>query len=331
MYTWADDRVGRRIAEAVRTRAVSGLPILVHVDALGSAGSGDLMTTLEGAGVEVRWYHPLAPWTPAWYPNRRNHRKIVLLDGEVAFIGGRNFSETYSEEFLGDEVWRDLTTRIEGPAVRDVARLFLGLWARSGGSLTRATEIVRAVGKAGDTRVQVLGGAGRRGRRRLRRVHVALISEARERIVIANSYFAPDPGLRSALCRAARRGVRVDLLLAGISDVPIVRWAGRATYGSLLEAGVRIREMHHAILHAKMATFDDELLLTGSANLDSRSFRHNLEIAVNVFDREAAAAAIAAFAPDGQRAVEVTLDEWRRRSVVDRLLERLASLWSYWL
>ncbi len=331
MYTWADDRVGRRFAERLRRQALRGIPVRILVDAFGSLGSEDLMASLEQAGAQVRWFHPLAPWAPSWYPNRRDHRKLVLVDGATGFVGGTNLAEEYTEEFRGERAWRDLTLRIEGPAAREMVRLFLGTWIRSGGRPEDAAGLFAVPQDAGGAGVQVVGGTGVLGRRGLRRSYLGMIGMARRRIFLANAYFAPEGPLRRALARAASRGVRVELLLPGDSDVPMVRWAGRACYGRLLDEGVRIREARGTFLHAKVAVFDDEVLLAGSANLDHRSFRHNLEIAVNVFEAAAAQTALATFEREFEAAREVTLEEWRRRPRSERLRERLARLVRYWL
>lgn len=331
MYTWADDRLGRRMADVVAAKARSGVPVLVLLDAFGSFASGALARAMESAGVAVRWYHPLAPWTPRWYPNRRDHRKLVIVDGTSAFVGGMNFAEEYAHEFAGDDAWRDLGVSFRGPAVREAVRLFLGTWAISGGSLEAGAPLVRAPREAGAAGVQLLGGGGRAGYRVLRNGHLALVEQARHRILIANAYFVPSRRLVGVLVAAARRGLRVDLLLPTLTDVPLVRWASRATYGRLLEAGVAIREHRGAVLHAKAAVVDGAVLLAGSANLDYRSFRHNLELAVSVVDAAAASAALRGLESDWERATPVDLATWRARPVFERLLEAFATGLRYWL
>jgi cardiolipin synthase len=331
MYTWADDRVGNRFAGAAGSAARRGVRVRVLLDAFGSFRSGALASRMEREGVEVRWVHPLAPWTPRWFPNQRDHRKLVLVDGRVAFVGGMNVAETYTEEFSGERAWRDTGIRVEGPAVREIARLFVTAWIRAGGSPEGTGDLFRPPSESGRAGVQVVGGRGLRGRRGLRRSYLEFLSQAQRRVLVVNAYFAPERVLRSKLAATARRGVAVDLLLAGESDVPAVRWAGRASYGSLLRAGVRILEHRRTVLHAKAAVFDDEILLAGSANLDYRSFRHNLEVAVHVFDGKAAREAARAFDEDLALASEVTLEAWERRPLVERILETLAASVAYWL
>jgi cardiolipin synthase len=331
MYTWADDRLGRRIAEAVAARCREGVPAFVVLDAFGSLGSGAIERAIVGAGGRVLWYHPLLSFGRTWFPNRRNHRKLVLVDGEVAFAGGMNFAEVYSSGFAGDAAWRDLSVRVEGPAVRDALRLFLGTWGRAGGDLVGPGALAVASHERGRAGVQFVGGRGLLGRRKLRRSHLVTLAQARRRILIANAYFVPEAPLRRQLVRAARAGVRVDLLLPGATDVPLVRWASRATYDALLEAGVRIREHRGPVLHAKAAVIDDEVLVTGSANLDYRSYRHNQELSVSVFDGEAARDAREGLERDFDRASPIELETWRRRGTGEQLRERLATLLRYWL
>lgn len=331
MYAWADDGLGRRLAEAVAERARAGVPAFVVLDAFGSLGSRGIEGILKAAGVPVLWYHPLLSFGRRWFPNRRDHRKLVIVDGDVAFAGGMNLAETYSEEFAGASAWRDFGVRIEGPAVREALRLFLGTWGRAGGDLAGPAALAVAPLELGGAGVQFVGGRGLVGRRMLRRSHLATLAQARRRVLVANAYFVPEAPLRRQLARAARAGVAVDLLLPGATDVPLVRWASRATYEGLLEAGVRIHEHRGVVLHAKAAVVDDEVLVTGSANLDYRSYRHNLEVSVTIFDRDAAREARVGLERDFERGTPIVLESWRRRGAAERLRERAATLLRYWL
>jgi cardiolipin synthase len=331
MYTWADDRVGRRFAEAAVRAARRGVKVRVLLDAFGSLGAGRLAAWMEHEGVQVRWYHPLAPWTPRWYPNRRDHRKLLLVDGRLAFAGGMNLAETYTEEFAGPSAWKDLAVEVEGPAVREIARIFVTTWVRAGGDPAGTGDLFSAPVESGRAGVQVVGGRGLRGRRGLRRSYVEFLAQARRRVLVANAYFAPERTLRSALADTARRGVRVDLLLPGESDVPLVRWAGRSSYDALLRAGVHIHEYQGAVLHTKAAVFDDEILLAGSANLDYRSFRHNLEVALHVFHGETARRTAEAIQGDLAAARPIRLEAWRRRPWKEHMFERVAASLAYWL
>jgi cardiolipin synthase len=331
MYTWADDRVGRRFASACAARSRAGVQVFALLDSFGSLGSGAIAQTLAKSGVRVLWYHALAPWGRRWGWNRRNHRKLVLADGTVGFAGGMNLAEVYSAEFGGPDAWSDVGVRVQGPAVRELTRIFLLSWLAAGGSAEETSALVASPYDAGRAGVQVTGGRGLIARRRLRAAHLELLRMSREQVLIANAYFVPERPLVKALCRAARRGVRVRLLLPGVSDAAPARWAGRAFYGALLGAGVAIRELHETVLHAKAAVIDGEVLLTGSANLDYRSFRHNLEVTVAVHDQECARAATSALEQDWDRALPLRLDDWLDRPLFDKVLEALALAVRYWL
>jgi len=331
MYTWADDEVGRRMASAVAERARAGVPARVLVDAFGSFNQGSVLEDLRGAGAEVRWYNPLAPRATRWVLNRRNHRKVITVDGATTFLGGVNFARCYTEELTGAAAWADLMVRLQGPAVREVAGLFVGTWARAGGSLEVVQEVVRQPLRAGKSPVQVLGRVGLRGSRALRRTFLANLALAEESVLLAYGYFVPDVSVRRGIGRAVRRGAEVDLLLPGPTDVRMARWAGRAYYERLLKAGARIRELRHTILHTKAGVFDDEVAVVGSANLDPRSFHINVEIVANLFDRAVAREVAGVLRGHWERAEPIDLGTWDARPWADRVLESAGVLLRSWL
>jgi cardiolipin synthase len=331
MYTWADDEVGQRMAAAVRERVRAGVPARVLVDGFGSLGQRRVLDELRAAGAEVRWYNPLAPRLTRWVLNRRNHRKVVLVDGAIAFFGGINFARCYSEELVGAQAWADLMVRLEGPATREVAALFLGTWARAGGSLEVLPEIVREPHRAGRSQVQVLGRVGLRGSRALRRSFLANLALVEDSVLLAYGYFVPDVSVRRGIARAVRRGAKADLLLPGPTDVRMARWAGQAYYERLLRAGARIREVRHTVLHTKAAVFDEEVAVVGSANLDPRSFHVNVEIVANLFDGAVAREIGDYLRSLWEQADEIDLGTWERRSFTDRTLEGVGLLLRSWL
>jgi cardiolipin synthase len=331
MYTWSDDVVGRRMASALRERLRAGVPVRVIVDAFGSFGQGRVLEELRHAGADVRWYNPLAPRLSRWVLNRRNHRKVVLVDGVTAFLGGINFADCYTDAIAGEHAWVDLMVRLDGPAVREVGRLFLGTWARAGGSLDVTGGVVTQPRPVGPSQVQVLGRVGLRGSRALRRSFLANLELAQDTILLAYAYFVPDVSVRRGIAHAVRRGARADLLLPGPTDVRMARWAGRAYYERLLRAGVRIRELRQTVLHTKAAVFDEEVVVVGSANLDPRSFHVNVELVLNVFDRAVAREMTATLRQHWDRAEEVALEPWLRRPFTERVLEGVAVMLRSWL
>jgi cardiolipin synthase len=265
VYTFARDGVGQRFIEALSAAARRGVRVAVILDGWGSAGDGgEVAARLRDAGCDVVIYNPLASLLAGRF--RRNHRKILLVDDEVAFLGGINIADEYGRMAEPDVPhWLDLAVELRGAPVAWLA-------ARLGG--------VRAAPPPGPVRVH-LSGIG--GGRPLRRRYVKAIGAARRDVLVAHAYFLPDRRLVRSITAAARRGVQVTLILPGRSDVPLARAASRSLYGQLLRAGVHIHEWTETVLHAKAAVMDGRRLLVGSFNLDPFSLA-NLEALVEVED-----------------------------------------------
>lgn len=264
VYTFAPSGVGSRFVAALGAAARRGVQVSVLIDGFGTARHGlAVAASLREAGCVVHIHNRLT----ALFAGRidRNHRKILLVDDEVAFLGGINIGDEAMDE--GVRVgWADLALEIHGPQC-----------AHLGEMIRRAPA--RHVPSALRLYLSGLGGGGR-----LRRRYLRAFATARERIHVAHGYFLPDLGIVRALTAAARRGVDVRLLLAGRSDVPFARAATRSLYRQLLAAGVHIHEWSGSVLHAKVATVDGHLLLAGSFNLDPFSLA-NLEVLVEVDDK----------------------------------------------
>jgi len=263
VYTFAPSAVGDRFVEALGQAANRGVTVEVSIDGWGSAmGRRAVSTALREAGCAVRIHNRLLALLVGRFG--RNHRKILLVDDEVAFLGGINIGD----ENVGEGLrlgWADLALEIRGPQC-----------ARLGQMLRREPQ--RPVESSLRLYLSGLGGGWR-----MRRRYLEAFARARKRIHIAHGYFLPDPGIIRAITSAARRGVDVRLLLAGRSDIPFARAATRSLYRRLLGADVRIHEWSGSVLHAKMATVDGCLLLVGSFNLDPFSLA-NLEALVEVDD-----------------------------------------------
>ncbi|HET9597404.1 MAG TPA: phospholipase D-like domain-containing protein [Anaeromyxobacteraceae bacterium] len=265
VYAFAHDGVGRRFVEALAAAARRGVRVAVVIDGWGSAADGrEVAALLRDAGCEVAVYNPLAALLAGRF--RRNHRKILLVDDAVAFLGGINVGDAYGRPGEpGGARWLDLALEIRGP---------VAVW------LAERLAHRRAPAPPGPLRVH-LSGLG--GGRALRRRYLKALGAARAEVRIAHAYFLPDRRLVRSITAAARRGVAVTLLLPGVSDVPFARAATRRLYRQLLRAGVRIHEWQETVLHAKVAVADRRRLLLGSFNLDPFSLA-NLETLVEVND-----------------------------------------------
>lgn len=319
-YIFASDAVGRRFVDALAERAANGVVVRLHVDAVGSFGAidEDAERTLLAAGVRFRRWHRWR-WRRFWRIQRRNHRKLLVVDEFAAYLGGFNIHAESSSGATGDAAWRDAHVRLTGPVVDEAARLFD---AYSAHRYHRADE---------HDGILLVPNRGLRGRWLLHRLLTRRFAAARARIEVTTPYFVPDWPTRRALVRAARRGVSVSVMLPARSDVPIAAWAARAVYASLLRAGIEILEYQPRMLHAKTIVIDADWATLGTANLDHRSFFINDELNAVFRDREVVAALAARFEADRADCARVEPDRWSLRPWWSWFGESVAWLARRWL
>jgi cardiolipin synthase len=331
-YVLADDATGRRFGAALCDRARAGVEVNVLYDAVGSPAPDALVERLREAGVRVKAFRPLRfrgrLWRFVTQFRRRDHRKILVVDGAVGFTGGLNIADDYAPA-PGGGGWRDTHTRVAGPAAAELERAFLQTWRRARGA---PVDPARYQGRpqSGDPRVRILLN-GFRGGRLIRDAYLDAIRGSRRRVRIASAYFLPARRLERALVAAARRGVEVSVLLAGKSDVPVVTLAASHVLGRLLKAGARVYAFTERVLHAKTASVDGAWATVGSSNLDTLSLLFNLEVNAVVESPEFAAALDRMFEEDAARSREITLAAWRARPPLLRALGWFAHLFRGWL
>lgn len=320
-YIFDSSPTGHSFRQALLDARNQGARVQVLVDAVGSLRLSDAFwQPLRQAGGEVRWFNPLRLERISY----RDHRKLLVVDEARAFVGGCNIAAEYD----GDGVsrgWRDLGLEIEGAPAIELAESFDQMFARADFRHKRWQRLRRAtVERLGPEHhwQLLLSGPGRR-RQVLKRTLAADLSRARQ-VQIISAYFLPTWRIRRELRRAARRGSRVQVILAGKSDVALAQLASRRLYQGLLRAGVEIYEYHPQVLHTKLVIADD-LVYAGSANLDARSLGINYELLVRVASASLAAGARDIFAAHLQHARRIDPATWRRsRGVVQKLLEYLA-------
>lgn len=333
-YILRDDGVGHDFQHALVERARAGVTVRLIYDGVGAFGlPARYVDELRAAGVEAHVYHPVAPWRARRGLNRRDHQKILVVDDEVAFCGGINIGDEYQPVEHGGGGWHDVHARVEGPAVADLARLFRRTWLVVGGTPfdEPRTPLPHRASALHTVRVEVISNTRLQTRSRMRHAYMHAIRRANESIYLMNAYFIPDRGLRRVFADATRRGVDVRVIVPSTSDVTAVYWASRHLYGRLLRDGVRIFEWPERMMHAKTGVIDGVWSTIGSYNLDKRSFVHNLEVGLVSIDRELGARMQEQFLRDLTICREVTLDEWRKRSRWNKMLEWCYYQLRYWL
>jgi cardiolipin synthase len=342
-YILDDDEVGQRFAQALIERRHQGVQVRLICDSAGTfATPRAFFDRLVEAGVEVVEFNPLSPLRagPDWTLNRRDHRKLLVVDGRVAFLGGINISSVYSGGSFsrrppprpeGILEWRDTDLQLRGPVVAELQKLFLAAWAGQNGPAVTATDAFPAPQAVGGQVVRAIGSSPDDAYSLIYATLLSAIDSAETSVHLTNAYFVPDPQLLAALEAAAARGVDVTLILPGRTDSWLVFHAGRGYYERLLRAGVKIFERRGVILHAKTALVDGVWATVGSTNLDWRSFLHNSELNAVVLGADFGAQLQAMFAKDLAASDEIVLAQWRERGLSLRARELFARLWAYWL
>ncbi|MDP2339580.1 MAG: phospholipase D-like domain-containing protein [Deltaproteobacteria bacterium] len=316
VYIFTPDRIGTAFFDALVAAARRGVDVRLLVDAFGSPEMRDeKVAPLLEAGGKFAIFNP-----PTWLSRKlplfmRDHRKILIVDDDVAFCGGMNVSLDYGSARHGNGTFRDMHLMVMGPACRDLGAVFGFGWAHA---TSERLPLFAAVPERHDgSHVQILGSDQFRRRRGIQKALHQAVSRAQRRIRLTTPYFVPPPPLMRALCRAARRGVDVAVLTAGVSDVPIAAAAARHLYGTLLRSGVAIYEMTAKTLHAKTASIDGIYAHVGSFNLDRWSFERNLEVCAMALDPGFSSALDDIFERDLALSERITIDRWQRRSAVD--------------
>ncbi len=353
-YILRDDATGRTFQQAMIRAASRGVRVRLLYDWIGSfALSRGFVRELIEAGVAVAAYHPLLMRRPLWALNKRDHRKLLIVDQTAAFTGGLNIGDEYHSVSNGGQGWRDTHVRLSGPEVaRAMAELFEYAWRGATpyeATLTQRARIRSAIRRRAarlarkraipavraylhdSIPVSLVGNELLRHRRRIHRAYVTAIGRARRYVMVANAYFIPSKPVRRALIRAAQRGLFVGVVVPAQSDIPITAYASRWLYGELLAGGVRLFEWPDTVMHAKTAVIDDAWSIVGSWNFDHRSLVHQLECVAVIADMTFAVGLREQTLIDIARCREVSLEAYRTRPWWNKALEYCAYLLRHWL
>ena len=322
---WAGS-VGMEFARALAERATGGVRVLVLLDAVGASDIGDdTLRTLQDGGCTVAWYNPLH-WKTLGRINNRTHRKSLIVDGEVAYTGGAGIADHWRGDARGPDEWRDTQIRFSGPAVRGLQSGFAHNWQETTGELISGTDYYPLAVARGPQALQIVLSSPEQGGSSVQTMYFLGIGCAQRSILIANPYFVPDAAALDALLAARGRGVDVRIMISGIrNDNWLARQNSIRQYGPLLRGGVVVLEYNRSMMHHKIMVVDGAWVTIGTTNFDSRSFAHNEESNVCLYDRDIAALMEAGFRADVEACAEVTLEGWRHRGLAQRSREVVAA------
>lgn len=322
------DEVGARFVDELSSAARRGVKVHMLLDWLGSRTmDSGLLAAARAAGCDLQIYHP-----PSWYHlgrlNNRTHRKLMVIDGRLGFTGGAGMGVEWSEGLSGLPPWRETHFKAEGPVVAQMQAVFIDNWIKATGRVLHGAEYFPQLpGDVGKMEAQMFGSSPVGGSESMHLMVLLALAAAKTSIDIENAYFVPDRLTVESLCAAARRGVRVRIVVPGrYTDTRLGRWAAHGLYGELLEAGIQIFEYQPTMMHCKVLVIDGVWSSVGSANFDDRSFRLNDEANLNVFSEELAREQTSLIDADITRSRRMVLKRWRNRAFSRRLNERLALL-----
>ncbi|USU21070.1 cardiolipin synthase [Paraburkholderia fungorum] len=319
--------IGEEFARALSDKARAGVAVHVLLDWVGSSKMDRrYLRMLRDAGAEVVRYHK-PHWTGLGRMNDRTHRKLLVIDGHIGFTGGVGIADEWSGHAQDEKHWRDMHFRVEGPAVGQMQAVFMDNWIKSTGNVLHGPQYFPEIDAAGEGLAHMFSSSPSGGSDDMQLMYLMAITAATHSIHLASAYFVPDKLTINAIVEAAKRGVKVRIITPGKRiDTHTVREASRACWGDLLAAGVEMYEYQPTMYHCKLIVVDEYLVSVGSTNFDSRSFKLNDEANLNIYDRDFARQQTAVFDGDVVNAKRITLDDWRRRPLLEKLLERVVAL-----
>lgn len=328
-YIWHSDRIGTRLRDLLIRKAREGVAVRFLYDGIGSLGlTRRFLKPMHRAGVHVALFLPGRKFHQRWSINLRNHRKLVLVDGQAALTGGMNVGDEYLGRDPSFGSWRDTQIHLRGPCVLDLQQVFVEDWYYATGEELSGEEYFPEPQQYGDQLVQTIADGPENSAGALEATMFTAITEARQKILLATSYFVPPGSLCSALENAARRGIRTRVLVARQGNYLVTLLAGRSYFDRLLAAGVEIHEYTDGFFHGKTLTVDGVWSLVGTPNFDMRSLMLNFEIGMALFDRRTAKELEEQFERDLRQSEILSLPSWRQRSTRARLGENLCRLFA---
>ena len=340
-YILEDDEIGKKFTDLLLRKQAQGVQVNIIYDSVGSIETPEsFFQRLRNGGIEVVEFNPVSPFKApgSWFLMRPDHRKLLIVDGKVAILGGINISKVYSGKLSRGKKekeeplpWHDIDIQIEGPAVTEAQKLFLDTWSKQDGPRLSEPKYYPKMKEDGNALVRVIGSTPGSDNRITFIAYVAAITYAEKSIHLTNAYFVPDKQILNAFTDAAKRGVDVKIILPSTTDFQLVLSAARHNYSELLQAGVKIYEYRKAVLHAKTAVIDGVWSTVGSTNLDSLSLLSNDEVNAVILSHDFAVEMEHMFAGDLAQSDQIELDKWGERPLWHKIKESFAHIFSRWL
>ena len=325
-FLWKEGKLGKRMAKALAERAREGVKVRVMLDGNGSKDIGDgEREMMEKAGAKVVFFHE-KKLRNIGVLNDRTHRKMLIIDGREAFVGGHCVVDEWMGDAEDGKCYGDVSVRLRGPIVHSVQGAFSENWTGDSGELLVGDGFFPVLGPAGEVTMHPVFVKPENSAPTIKILHHTLICLARERIWIQNPYFIPEPDAIDAFGDAVKRGVDVRVLMPSTSgsDNPMVQHAGHRNFEKLMRNGVRLFEYPHTLLHQKVMTVDGIYSAVGSTNFDDRSFETNDEVTLGILDAKTARKLDAIFEKYIPRAQEIDIEKWKRRPLWHKLQDHAA-------
>lgn len=325
-YIFRNDETGNELAEILKQKASEGVKVFILYDHFGSFGTSmKFWKDLKQSGIQIRASRPFK-WTKPFHYVYRDHKKVIIIDGNKAFTGGLNIANEYRgyHRFKKKIGWRDTGIFLEGPIAKILLDTFKKSWEIWKGTPIHFNKNVESI--TGGLPVLPIFASSAKGRRKMRKLIYDSISQSQKSIYLTTAYFTPSRRMLQILENAVLREVDVKLLLPGKSDIPAAYYAGRAFFTKLLKAGVEIYNYQGEILHAKTFVFDEMWSIIGSANLDFQSLRRNDEGNVGIIDTSFGKQMIEIFNEDLKQSEKIILEKWLKRPFLEKVEEKFFAL-----
>jgi cardiolipin synthase len=325
-FIWRSGEVSDRFIDALTERARAGVKVHCVVDGFGAFKLKNKdKQRLRDAGVQLKIFNRVRLWNPNKW-NHRTHRKTLVIDGKLAFIGGICIANEWDGNAESPAVWRDTEYKVEGPVVGQIQSIFMDNWIRTSSEVLHGPDYFPPLPDVGNSLAQAFKSGPKDGAENARLMYLYSIAAARKSIRFCHSYFVPDDLALQMLVEAAQRGVKIEIITPGVIDKNMVRRAARSRWHAMMDAGIEFWEYQPAKLHSKIMIVDDTWVTCGSINFDDRSFRINDEGNINIYDPEFARGEIDVFEADKKNSVRIDPVKFKKRPFWERVYETFCAI-----